>query len=210
MTKRRPISQLTSAALPEPRCNPTPPRRMKTLGDAILLRVERAEEAVALGIGLSARIAGMPDYPILRVGMNTGSAVEREGDWFGSAVNLAARVAAAAGGDEVLLTEHTREAAGEVPGVELEALGRHSFRNVAERVALFRALPHRAPQPSGVDPVCRMGVDPLVPRVSSSISAAPTGSARSSARRPSRVIRTPSRARTNRSTTELSIHLRFN
>lgn len=133
---------------------------VKTLGDAMLVRVAQPGEAIALGLGLSALFAGLSGFPILRVGMNTGSAVEREGDWFGSAVNLAARVAAAAGGDEVLLTEHTREAAGDVPGVELEALGRHSFRNVAERVALFRALPPRASKPAALDPVCRMTVDP--------------------------------------------------
>jgi len=39
--------------------------------------------------------------------MHTGPAVEREGDWFGATVNLAARVAGAAGGDEVLVTGAT-------------------------------------------------------------------------------------------------------
>ena len=133
---------------------------VKTLGDAILLRVGEADAAIGLGLSLSARVADTPEMPILRVGMHTGSAVERDGDWFGSAVNLAARVAAAAGGDEVLLTDDTRRAAGDVADLELEALGRHSFRNVAERVALFRALPHRDRPSPYVDPVCRMSVDP--------------------------------------------------
>jgi len=34
----------------------------------------------------------------VRVGMHTGPAVERGGDWFGATVNLAARVSAAAAG----------------------------------------------------------------------------------------------------------------
>lgn len=133
---------------------------VKTLGDAILLRAGKPAEGVELGLRISVRVAATPGFPVLRVGMHTGSAVERDGDWFGSTVNLAARVAAAAGGDEVLLTESTREGAGEMPGVELEALGRHSFRNVAERIPLYRALPSRAQTPSTVDPVCRMSVDP--------------------------------------------------
>jgi class 3 adenylate cyclase len=53
--------------------------------------------------------------------MHTGQAVERDGDWSGATVNLAARVSAAAAGDEALLTATTNTAAGEeaspdVPG----------------------------------------------------------------------------------------------
>src|SRR5438132_13661274 len=75
-------------------------------------------------------------FPVVRVGMHTGAAVERAGDWFGAAVNLAARVSAAAGGSEVLLTAATRHAAGTLPGVELHARGRRSFKNVAEQVEI--------------------------------------------------------------------------
>lgn len=133
---------------------------VKTLGDAVLLRAARPEAAISLGVALAERVSSAPRMPELRVGMHTGSAVERSGDWFGSAVNLAARVTAAAGGGEVLLTESTREGAGDLDGIELEALGSHSFRNVPERVAIFRALPRRARPPSAIDPVCRMRVDP--------------------------------------------------
>jgi class 3 adenylate cyclase len=54
--------------------------------------------------------------------MHTGPAVERDGDWFGATVNLAARVSAAAAGGETLLTETTRTAAGEVEGARARAL----------------------------------------------------------------------------------------
>lgn len=46
-----------------------------------------------------------------RVGIDTGSAAERDGDWFGATVNLAARVTGAAGDGEVLITEATRRGA---------------------------------------------------------------------------------------------------
>ena len=45
--------------------------------------------------------------PAVRVGLHHGTAVERDGDYFGAAVNLAARVSAEANGGEVLLTGHT-------------------------------------------------------------------------------------------------------
>ena len=90
---------------------------------------------------------------------NTGPAIQRGGDWFGAAVNLAARVSAAAGGNEVLLTQATRQAAGEPSGVDLERHGEQQFKNVREPVTLYRAL-HRGEESEGlpVDPVCRMAV----------------------------------------------------
>ena len=54
---------------------------------------------------------GLDGLPPVRVGVNTGPAVERDGDFFGSTVNLAARLSQAARGGEVLLTEATRAAA---------------------------------------------------------------------------------------------------
>jgi YHS domain-containing protein len=89
-------------------------------------------------------------------------AVERDGDWFGATVNLAARVSAAAGGGEALLTGATKAAAGEAAGVELRERGRWSFRKVAAPVPVYAAIRQGAPSSLGlpIDPVCRMAVDP--------------------------------------------------
>jgi adenylate cyclase len=94
--------------------------------------------------------------------MHTGPAVERAGDWFGAAVNLAARVSGAAAGGEVLVTEATREAAGEVEEIALIERGRQSLRNVSEPVMLFAAhsAGERSARGLAIDPVCRMAVDP--------------------------------------------------
>jgi len=51
-------------------------------------------------------------------------AVERDGDWFGATVNLAARVSAEATGGEVLLTGHTAALAPTLDGVLYEPRGR--------------------------------------------------------------------------------------
>jgi adenylate cyclase len=96
------------------------------------------------------------------VGMHTGPAVERGGDWFGATVNLAARLAAAAAGGQALLTAATRAACGDVEGVELRERGRWAFRNVGEPVAVYAAVREGARSSAGlpIDPVCRMAVDP--------------------------------------------------
>jgi adenylate cyclase len=134
---------------------------VKTIGDAMMIRTDGAAEAVALGLEIVDRFSRQHGFPIVRVGMHTGSAVERDGDWFGSTVNLAARVAGVASGGEVVLTAATREAAEQLPGVDFRARGRHELKNVAERVDLYRAVVKGAEDEAGlpIDPVCRMAVD---------------------------------------------------
>jgi class 3 adenylate cyclase len=47
--------------------------------------------------------------------LHTGTAIEREGDYFGSNVAMAARVAALADGGEILVTDEIMEALAEAP-----------------------------------------------------------------------------------------------
>jgi class 3 adenylate cyclase/YHS domain-containing protein len=134
---------------------------VKTIGDAVMVRVPKAGDAVRLGLAAVDDARRRPRFPIVRVGMNTGSAVERDGDWYGAAVNLAARVAAAAKGNEVLLTGDTRLAAGALQGVEFEARGWERFHNVAEPVELHRAWQIGASRDAlAIDPVCQMAIAP--------------------------------------------------
>lgn len=133
----------------------------KSVGDAMMVRCDAARGAVELSLLIAGKIAELPGFPEVRVGINTGSAVARDGDWFGSAVNIAARVSAAAGGGEVLLTDATLRAASPLGGVALEKLGPRRFRNVPEPVVIYRARQRRAREEEvSIDPVCRMVVDP--------------------------------------------------
>jgi class 3 adenylate cyclase len=54
--------------------------------------------------------------------MHTGEAIREEGDFFGRSVILAARIAAQAGGGEILVSEALKEHA-ESPGEDGEANG---------------------------------------------------------------------------------------
>jgi len=135
---------------------------VKTIGDAMLIRCSDADEAIMLGISIVADIGDRHGFPAIRVGMHTGPAVERDGDWFGATVNLAARVSGEASGGQVLLTEQTRHFAGKLRDVRLVPRGRRELRNVREPVILYEALREAARQADDlpIDPVCRMAVDP--------------------------------------------------
>lgn len=133
---------------------------VKTIGDAVMLRIPDPGDAIRLGLRLSQEMLDHGGVPV-RVGLNHGSAVERDGDYFGAAVNLAARVSSAAAGGEVLVSGHTAALVPELDGVIYESRGRHELRNVSEPVELFAAVPVGAMSDRlPIDPVCRMAVDP--------------------------------------------------
>ena len=134
---------------------------VKTIGDAVMVRHPHPAPALVLGLRAAGEVLAGHGFPTVRVGMHHGPALEREGDWFGSTVNLAARVAALAAGGEVLVTGAVREAAGDLEGVRLESRGEQRLRNVAAPVRLFLAtLEADTPGHTDVDPVCRMVVEP--------------------------------------------------
>jgi len=138
-------------------------REVKTIGDALLVRVPDAGEAVRLGIRAAREIgAAEHRFPSVRVGMHYGPAIERAGDYFGRTVNIAARVSALAGAGEVLVTEDVMQAAGELDAVRFIARGRHPLRGIEDPVAIYLASPGAQQSPEGlpIDPVCHMAVDP--------------------------------------------------
>ena len=93
--------------------------------------------------------------------MDTGGAVERDGDWFGSTVNVAARLCGLSGGSEVLLGETTYEAAAPLAGVDFRRRGPQRLHNVKIPVEVFQAVRSGTSREAGpIDPVCRMAVTP--------------------------------------------------
>lgn len=77
---------------------------VKSSGDAVLVRAAVADDAVRLAQRIQCGGELFGD-PLVRVGIDTGPAVPRAGDWYGTTVNRAARVAEAASPGEILLTE---------------------------------------------------------------------------------------------------------
>jgi adenylate cyclase len=116
---------------------------VKTLGDGLMLRAADPRAGVRLGIRLASEVDEAPGLPPVRVGVHAGPAAGRDGDWFGTTVNVAARLCSAAGGGEVLVSEATLAAAGRLPLVALAGRRLHWLKNVTEPVAarVASALP---------------------------------------------------------------------
>jgi adenylate cyclase len=138
---------------------------IKTIGDALLVRVRDPGAAVHLAARIESELGSTHKSLGVRVGLHTGSAVERDGDWFGSGVNLAARVAEQAQPGEVLMTAATAEGARHalVDG-QVESRGTRELKNIPAPVELLALVPDagRRERALPVDPVCRMAVDPAL------------------------------------------------
>ncbi len=92
---------------------------IKTGGDDVMCSFSNVENALNaardMHLFLAQRTAPSKDYKIaIRIGAHTGPVIESEGDLYGDAVNLAARVAALARGGKTLVTGYTVEQLSEV------------------------------------------------------------------------------------------------
>jgi adenylate cyclase len=107
---------------------------IKAIGDALMLRCDDAGAAVRLGLEIVECLEAVEGFPPVRVGIYTGPAVTRAGDWYGTTVNVAARLCAAAGGGEVLVGEATADDAGRLKGAALGERRLHWLKNVTEPI----------------------------------------------------------------------------
>jgi predicted ATPase len=89
----------------------------------------------------------------VRMGLATGEAELRDGDYFGTVLNRAARVMAAGHGGQILLAEST---AGLLSGVDLVDLGPRRLRDVPNPITVFQVnapgLPEDFPPLRTLDP----------------------------------------------------------
>ena len=102
----------------------------KHTGDGVCAAFASARGAVDAAVAAQ-RLLGLP----VRMGVATGEAEQRGDDYFGPALNRAARVMAVGHGGQVLLSAST---AGLVPGVDVMDLGEHRLRDLTGVERLFQ------------------------------------------------------------------------
>lgn len=82
-------------------------RQVKSMGDGVMIWTPDSAAGVSLAVGAVEEVGMRADLLPLSVGVHTGQAVRRGGDWYGSAVNVAARLADRAGPNEALVSDVT-------------------------------------------------------------------------------------------------------
>jgi len=115
---------------------------VKHVGDGFMLAFRDPADAVRFAIATQSELAADPDLPAIRVGINTGPALYRTGDYLGGAVNVASRVVNGAMPGQILLTEPVANAAAKA-GIPVEEVGMRMMRGVDEPLALYRVTASR-------------------------------------------------------------------
>ena len=116
---------------------PIDARVIKTLGDEVMIV---GADAGALTVWAVALAGALPaGSPPPRIGIHSGAALYRDGDYYGREVNRAARVVARASGGEVLVTRPVVDAASRQDDLEFALIGEVVLKGFTEPTELYNA-----------------------------------------------------------------------
>jgi adenylate cyclase len=107
---------------------------VKTIGDEVMIVSPDPVTLTEWSVGF---LSLFPERPQPRVGIHTGRAVYRDGDYFGTEVNLTHRVVARALGGEVMVTAAVVDAIGESGYLVFDPIGRVELKGFPQPVELF-------------------------------------------------------------------------
>jgi adenylate cyclase len=113
-----------------------PVRLVKTIGDAAMFVSPDPGALVSVALSLLEAVEAA-DLPSLRAGVASGPALQRAGDYYGHAVNLASRVTGAARPGSVLCTKEVRDATRD--RFDWSYARKHKLKGMTEPVSLYRA-----------------------------------------------------------------------
>jgi class 3 adenylate cyclase len=161
---------------------------LKTEGDALFVVFDDAGAAVAGTVDGQLALARDPALREaglrVRMGMHTGEAAPHNGDYFSLAVNQASRVADAAHGGQIVVTEATAVAVGDDGADRLRSLGWFRLKDFDAPVRVFQvcgpSLPSDFPSCGRRRPA---GTPSASPRPGSSVATTNSRSSSASCRR---------------------------
>jgi class 3 adenylate cyclase len=115
---------------------------VKTEGDSFYVVFPSASEAVraAIEIREACRSPSDGDSIPVGIGVHAGEAVSLEGNFVGTAVNVASRLCSMASAGEVLVSGTVRDLTRSVVSAEWQSLGQRALRGIADPVATYRYL----------------------------------------------------------------------
>jgi len=128
---------------------------VKTMGDGLVAVFSDAKHALAASLAAQHALhAAAPDSlapasdahaPValkVRMGLHSGVADARDGDYFGASVNRAARIMSVAHGEQILLSAATAELLrGDLPeGVTLREMGEHQLKGLTNPERLLQVV----------------------------------------------------------------------
>lgn len=130
-------------------------RLVKTIGDEVMFVTEDPEVGLRVALALTARTGRDDVLPRARAGVAFGPALAREGDYYGSVVNLAHRLVELGRPSSVIVSAELAAALGSSPSFSFQRLRSRRIRGIG-RVEIYaanepgaRADSRSEPEPSG-------------------------------------------------------------
>jgi adenylate cyclase len=123
------------AALVNEAAQPHGGHPVKWLGDGVMFYFPESAGAVLTALDLVEQTPATVDVRV-RVGVNTGRVIFRDGDYFGRTVNVAARIADYARPGEVLVSDEVKERWSGA-GVRFAAIGPVALKGLKEELTLY-------------------------------------------------------------------------
>lgn len=137
------------------RCLVGSSRMHQRTGDEIMFVSDRPDDLLATALKLAANTSREEYFLQVHGGLHTGPVLHRDGSYFGTAINLAARIAAKAAAGSFWCSDDFMQSVSLQPGVRFAPRGRQQFKNLPGETAVFELDIAAARNPI-IDPVCRM------------------------------------------------------
>lgn len=118
---------------------------VKAMGDGFMITFRSPTSAVACAGAIQQAIAQHnQEQPtrtfMVKIGLNAGEAIQEEGDFFGAAVIVAARIAALAEGGEILTSEAVKQLGQGMRGIEYKFKGEFQLKGLREPYRIFEVV----------------------------------------------------------------------
>jgi adenylate cyclase len=130
-------------------------REVKTMGDGFLVEFSSALNALRCAEEIQTRVhernetAGPANRIVLRIGIHLGDIVDTEGDLFGNAVNVAARIEPFAEPGGICVSRQVYDQVRSTSRLSLVSAGTHELKNIPEPLELFHVvLPWKSEEPA--------------------------------------------------------------
>ena len=132
-------------------------RIVKQIGDAFMIVFAEPYSAVSCALEIEERASAEEQFPAVRSGTHWGTVLYREGDYLGSNVNIASRLAGEAHRHQHLVTGEVWRRVKEMESAEFVRLGTRRLRGLAGELELFEARSATGLDlDKAIDPVCGM------------------------------------------------------
>ena len=136
-------------------------RLLERVGDQLVIVSPSANDLAITALQLLAYCAAESNFLQVHAGLHFGRVMEKDGSYFGSAMNITSRIAAKAKDGRILGSMEFMDQANAEGNFDFRVQGKVRLKNILNPIVLVELLPSEKSLSSdrAIDPVCLMAVD---------------------------------------------------